>query len=255
MSLSRRLVVFVVLVSIILLPAAAQAEAGNFVAVADATLIEDFSGSRANGSADAIYVGRTQRDGNRRGLLRFDLSSLPPGAIVQSATLHLHLLRGRPDNEPLSLHRTLASWGEGASNAFGGGGTAAAPGDATWLHRFFGATQLWSNPGGDFVAAASAEELIEAPEGVTHHISAPGMAADVQAWIDQPTGNHGWLLIGGVNSAKAYASREHATAGLRPQLTVTWSLPEPVAAGDAPLPFWALTLLAGALFAAARRQS
>ena len=40
--------------------------------VADATLIEDLNGARANGAASAFYVDKTQRDGFRRALLRFD---------------------------------------------------------------------------------------------------------------------------------------------------------------------------------------
>ena len=225
-------------------------------AVSDNTLIEDFSGSRSNGSADAIYVGRTQRDGLRRGLIRFDVSTIPSTATIQSVSLKLHLFRGRPDESHLRVHRSLNSWGEGASNYFGGLGGPALTNDATWLQRFFGTSQLWSNAGGDYLAQASATEVIEAPENVTHTITGAGLVTDLQIWLAQPSNNFGWVLVADTDvSAKGYASREHSNVTLRPQLIVTWA-PAAVVDGstDVPIPIWALAMLGAALFFNANRH-
>lgn len=234
----------------------AVAETTTLTAVSDNTLIEDFSGSDSNGSADAIYVGRTQRDGLRRGLIRFDVSAIPPTATIQSVSLKLHLFRGRPDESHLRVHRSLNSWGEGASNYFGGVGGPALANDATWLHRFFGTSQLWATAGGDFLVQPSASEVIEAPENVTHTISGAGLIADVQQWLTQPSNNFGWVLVADTDvSAKGYASREHPTTALRPQLIVTWT-PATVDGGssDVPIPLWAMAMLGAALFFNANRH-
>jgi hypothetical protein len=226
------------------------AQTSTFTTVSDATLIEDATGGRASGNGDGIFVGRTQRDGYRRGLIRFDVSTIPANATIQSATLGLYLLRGRPESFLLEVHRASNNWGEGLSSSFGGVGAPAQAGDATWIHRFFGTSQLWTIPGGDFAPAVSASEIIEAPEGVYHQINGSGLATDIQVWINQPTSNFGWALTSEVSSsAKAYASREHTNPAFRPQLIVNWT-PAVVVGGstDVPIPIWALAMLGAALF-------
>jgi hypothetical protein len=241
-----------------LLSTSAIAETTSLVAISDNTLIEDFAGSRSNGSADAIYVGKTQRDGLRRGLIRFDVSAIPANANIQSATLSLHVLRGRPEEIHLSVHRSLDSWGEGTSNYFGGVGGPAQTNDATWLHRFYGTNQLWSNVGGDFISQASATEVIEAPENITHTITGAGLATDVAHWLAQTNANYGWMLIADADSsAKGFASRENSNSMLRPQLIVNWT---PAVSSnndstDAPLPIWLSAGLASLMLACVRRYS
>lgn len=224
---------------------ACYAQTSSFVAVSDVTLIEDTTGGRATGSGDAIYVGRTQRDGERRGLLRFDLSSIPTTATITSATLRVHVIRARPEEFEMDVHRTLKSWGEGASNYFGGVGGPALAGDATWKHRFYGTSDLWTNLGGDFTLSPSATQLIGSQENVTYDITSAGLAGDVLGWVQNPALNFGWTLTSATsNSAKAFASKENTNLALQPRLIVNWTLP-PVAndSGEIPLPWWAMTLL------------
>jgi hypothetical protein len=58
------------------------------------------------------------------------------------------------------------------------------------------------------------------------------MAADVQNWLDAPSSNFGWFLIGteGITGTAAeFASRQNSTFGVRPMLEVTFTtVPEPV---------------------------
>ena len=93
--------------------------------------------ARANGSNEALYVVKTQRDGIRRSLIQFDLSAIPAAVSIQAATLRIHLLRSRPDETLVNVHRVLNSWGEGPSKYFGGVWGASFNENATWLHRFF----------------------------------------------------------------------------------------------------------------------
>lgn len=232
------------------------AETTTLNAVSDNTLIEDSSGSRSNGSTDAVYVGRTQRDGLRRGLIRFNVSTIPANATIQLVSLKLHLLRSRPEESNLKVHRCLNSWGEGASNYFGGVGGQALANDATWTHRFFGTSQLWANAGGDYLAQPSASKVIEGTENFTYTITGAGLVADLQQWLAQPSNNFGWELLADADaSAKGYASREHPNTALRPQLVVTWT-PAQVNGGstDVPIPIWALGMLGAVLFFNANRH-
>jgi len=61
----------------------------------------------------------------------------------------------------IELHKLLADWGEGTSQATGeeGQGAPATPNDATWRHRFFD-TIFWTNDDGDFSATVSASQSV-----------------------------------------------------------------------------------------------
>jgi hypothetical protein len=132
---------------------------------------------------------------------------------------------------PVTLHRTLADWGEGGSVAPGqqGAGGPAAPGDATWLHTFHD-TQFWANPGGDFAAMVSSAQTV-ADDGFYTWPSTPELVADVQSWVDGPAGNFGWTLVGDESSggtAKRFDTRDHVNPALRPSLRVQFTpVPEP----------------------------
>jgi hypothetical protein len=245
----------------------AQAATTTLISVADNTLIDGAQVGYSNGAGDAIYIGVTQRDGERRGLLRFDLAAIPANATVSAARLSLTLVRSRPEGFKLGLHRALASWGEGASSAFGGIGAPAKPGDATWTQRFFAANpaQPWVAPGGDFDAAATAS--VDVPgalsEGAAVTLAGSDLVTQVQGWVNNPSTNRGWVLLGSsdtvpgaaATSAKAFASREHPAAAYRPTLVVTWTAPPPAGGDDdIPVPAWALLLLGVALAGALGRK-
>jgi len=207
----------------------ASAETVIVPCAADNTLIESATGAFSNGAGPAVFVGRTSQavGSRRRGLLQFDVAgALPPGAIVTRAELGLVLTHSNSPTIEIGLHRVLAAWGEGASAASGGGGAPAAPGDASWLHTFYDSA-FWENPGGDFLAEASATlDVNEA--GVVGWSSMPAAIADLQAWVDFPDDNHGWLLLGGEDApstAKRFVSREADDPAAPPQLLVEYEVP------------------------------
>jgi hypothetical protein len=204
-----------------------------FTAVRDNTLYEDAQGDLSNGAGQFIFAGRTSSAAGfalRRALLAFDLSDIPPGSIITDVTLSLFLSRSSPNPAAvnISLHVASKDWGEGNSDAFGeeGPGTLAQPGDATWRHTFFNTAQ-WTVPGGDFRVAASAVTAVDIVNR-TYLWTGGSLVADVQAWLDDPTKNFGWLVRGNeaVNeSAQRFNSSESSSN--RPQLTVTYTIPEP----------------------------
>jgi hypothetical protein len=207
-------------------------------ALKDTTLFEDPEGDLGNGAGPHLYAGRTNQgvgSAIRRALLSFDVAgSIPAGSTVYGATLTLRLSqRGQsaPRDDSVSLHRLLADWGEGASDSGspGGMGAPAQPGDATWLHRFYAPASPtpWATPGGDFVQLVSASVDVE---GVGTYTFGPaqGMTADVQAWLDDPSANFGWILIGSERldgTANRFDSRQHPTPSVRPRLLVDYDPP------------------------------
>ena len=196
---------------------------------ADNTLFEDSSRFRSNGAGDHLFVGNTNSGNTRRALLRFDVAgAVPAGATITAVSLQMRMSRTTGGNVTVMLHRVLADWGDGASDAGGpeGRGATAQAGDATWRHRFSDA-QLWDSLGGDFEAPSSGSTQVGGG-GSYSWPSTDGMVADVQSWIDDPGSNFGWLLKGnesGIRTAKRFDSRENGTAGNRPQLTIDFTAP------------------------------
>lgn len=200
----------------------------------DATIYSG-SPSIANGAGQYLFAGRTNSGALRRALLHFDLSSIPSDAVIVSATLSLHLTQAASGEHLVSAHRVLASWTTGSSDPTGneGTGAAAAPADATWNSRSFGSPAMdWASAGGDFASSASGFAPI-GTELVRYSISSAGLAADVQAWLADPSANHGWILLGdeAVNqSARRFGSTD-GSAEFAPTLEVEWTvIPAPAAA-------------------------
>ena len=198
----------------------------------DNTLYQSASGNISNGAGQFFFVGRTNGGSLRRGVVAFDIaSSVPAGSTITSVSLTLHMSWTGVGFRSVDLHRLLADWGEGSSNAGGGpfggggGGASATTNDATWVHRFFNTTQ-WSSNGGDFSNTVSASVSVGGAGTYTWGSTAQ-MVADVQAWLDDPSASFGWLLKGneGTRSAKRFDTKENGTPSNRPVLTVGFTPP------------------------------
>ncbi len=178
--------------------------------------------TNSNGAGD-IFVGVTSGGNKRRGLIHFDLSGIPSDAIIATATLSLFVnkIANGSGAEPVEAHKLNANWGEGASVGTGQGAAAQAN-DATWVTRFTGTPSAWATPGGDFVASISGSGAT----GVgTTSISGPGILADVQSWINNPTTNFGWALTGeeASNRTARIVTSRNGTASQQPKLIITYT--------------------------------
>jgi len=194
--------------------------------VKDNTIFEEDAGT-SNGIGTYLFAGSTNQSFVRRALLAFDLAEVPDGAVLDSVLLTLHLSRTISGMHTVAVHRVLADWGEGTSDATEneGRGAAATPGDATWSHAFF-ETDAWQSEGGDFTAAAGASMLIAGDGSYTWR--SPELQADVQAWLDGSAENFGWILLGdeqALMTAKRFDSRENPDTAVRPTLRVFFSVP------------------------------
>jgi hypothetical protein len=208
----------------------AHADVVTVISSRDNTLYESATGSLSNGSGENFFAGLTTV-GIRRGLVFFKLDAdIPAGSTVTSVALTLNVTQANGVPANFTLQRVLSNWGEGASNAGlpGGMGAAAAVNDATWLHTFFNAS-FWSSAGGDFSSIVSATTSVTGVGPFSW--SSAQMVADVQAWVNDPSQNFGWIIRDSetvVRQAARFASRENANALLRPTLTVTFTpIPEP----------------------------
>jgi hypothetical protein len=198
----------------------------SFLPSKDNTLYYDLSGQLSNGKGPYLYAGRTSTDSIRRGLIAFDLTSIPANATVTSAILTLYSNRPRPNDSPVpvSLMKASQNWGEGNSNAGdpGGIGAQAEVNDATWLHTFYD-TQFWTTPGGDFSSDITATTPIM--DNGTYNWTGPALLADVQSWVTNPSTNHGWGIFGAemdTGTAQRFNTRDNDSD--QPRLIVTYEI-------------------------------
>lgn len=195
----------------------------------DATLYESLAGNLANGAGTGVFIGVTGQPAARRALLRFDVAgSIPAGSKILGVGLRaVSTQSSSPSPLATTLHRVLADWSEGSSVAPGNGGAGVPPqvGDATWLHRSY-PSALWSTAGGDFDLTPSGA-LTLSPSGLSQNNGFnPGLIADVQSWLDNPTTNFGWLVKSdelATSTSTRLESRESPGGGV--ELLVTFLTP------------------------------
>ena len=197
----------------------------------DTFIISSAPDNNAGGNV-LLNVGRDGAGGVRRGLLRFDLGSIPAGATVTSAVLRLTVVKvpfGGPVNSNFKLYRLQAEWAGGAQA--GNSGSPAVEGEVTWNSRLHLAG-IWTVPGAgsDAEDAPSASRFVTTAPGVTYDWSGAGLVRDVQDWLIEPDSNFGWLLRSddetSPRTARAFAALENGNnfatleVGFIPRLNV-----------------------------------
>jgi len=205
-------------------------------AAVDTTLRQDQTGDNF-GAFNRMWVGNGGPDKTptaplRRGLLEFDLSAVPAGATINSATLTMQCTNFHTLAQNIRLHRALVDWGEGVKTGKGGG--AATAGEASWTNRITG-TAAWGAAGGlagtDYVAAYSAQKNVT---GTGSFIwDSAGLLADVRNWYTTPSTNYGWFLIsdqeGAAGEVVRFATSEDTgtAPSIKPLLTIDYTLASP----------------------------
>jgi len=166
----------------------------------DTYLSEHFAGPNGTGTDMVIGTqGLNATFTKNRGLLQFDFSSLPPGAVVNAVTLRLAVARvpSIPADSNFQLHRLLRPWDALQS---------------TWRLRL--GEEDWDVPGGqegtDFSATSSASVFVADAVEDTFP-STPQLVADVNAWLSNPSTNHGWL-VKTEDESVGYTARRFASA-------------------------------------------
>src|SRR5438552_7681162 len=185
-------------------------------------------GDVSNALGFHFFAGETNQGEIRRGVLAFNVAgSIPPGSTITAVSLSLNMSRTLLETARIvELHKLLADRGEGTSHAPGeeGDGAPATTNDATWRHRFFD-TIFWAMQGGDFSATVSASQVV-GPVG-QYTWSSAQMVEDVQSWLDNPSSNFGWLVLGDESTnatSKRFDTRESASP---PVLTIEYTRTAP----------------------------
>lgn len=208
-------------------------ETFTFSASQDAAIYGNAT-SNANGAGASLFAGNNGSGQTRRGLIRFDVSSLAPGSVVESARLELYVDQtANATARTISLHPILESWTEGSTDPGGlqGQGAAGSAGDVTWSSRSL-PSLAWTTPGGTFGGASASASVTGvgwyAWEATTSMNVA--MLGNIQDWIDTPGTNAGWMIVGvetGTSTVKRFVSSEGDSA-FAPKLTLTViPVPEP----------------------------
>ena len=151
-------------------------------------------------------------------LLRYDLTQLPPGAIITNCTLHLY--HNSVDSADLSegvyrLNTTDSTiWQEGT-----GLNSRAKTGETTWW--WLSGPTPWQRSGGDFNLTPTATQTINPePSWTTWNVSPDCQADSVISWIVKDD-SEATRFSHVVN----YYSRESRDQSLRPYLEVSYELP------------------------------
>ena len=147
------------------------------------------------GGYPSVCVGNQATAGStRRAYVRYDLPSMPEGAVLTRVRLTLVQERvrsqgiGAPKAATLEMRRVTSSWTEGSAATFtaacGGGG--ADVGGITWAGA----------PGNN--ASVSGSELLPTANAVSVTLDTDvgsdddELIADLQAWYADPGSNQGW---------------------------------------------------------------
>ena len=157
------------------------------------TWIDENNPSTAYAS-DAELQLQTRSGRDRRPMYKFDVSSIPATATVQSATLRLFVIT--PDNAgPVNVHSITADWNASSAN---------------WSNM---STQIDATVQATIPAAPAAGAFVDVP-----------LTTLVQAWVDGSTPAYGVTLQAtSTNVVSTYTSRDYGTGANRPQLLVTYS--------------------------------
>lgn len=144
-------------------------------------------------------------------LFYWDLNSIPPGSIIESAALALDVTNNSA-GQSYEFYELKRPWVEG---------------EASWSESAVG--QSWEVAGANGSGDRGATVLgsIVGVNGINTISLVPEAVAVVQAWVDSPSANYGFILQDYLraDNKMAISSREKSAPAVRPKLTVTYSLP------------------------------
>ena len=194
-----------------------QAAAGGtytFSPVADTYVVSIGSYQNTNyGSSSEVSVNTPNV---KKGLFRFDLSTIPAAATCTAATLTVKCASTNNSGRYFLIYEIASANGDWTETG------------ATWNSRYSGTSWVGSaglsTEGTDYVntlIAESAGTTIEANNPIAIVFNASGLAV-VKSWFGQAT-NSGIAIWYNVGASMGIYSKEASTESYRPTLTVTYS--------------------------------
>lgn len=202
----------------------------TFAASKDTTIYDT---GNANGTGEGLFAGTNGFNNVQRGLIAFDISSIPSGSTITSVTVDLHVNTQALNStsftvtlNPLTQDWNEATVGTGGETGGGGAGVTPVAGDAVWTDS---GIAPWT-AGGAFNATVSGSALVSGV-GTFNTFTGAGLISDVQSWVDNPGTNFGWVIraseAAGDSTSKRFSSRENTGngGGNVPFLTVLYDAP------------------------------
>ncbi len=176
----------------------------------DTCLLENWPDDTSNAEGRSIGIDSLNTK-NIIPLMRFNLSSIPSGAIVQNATLLLDMMTGNKVN-PINfeVHAITTNWTEA---------------EASWNSA--SSTRYWTTPGGDYDPYIFHRGTLTKTAG-WYPIDVSRL---VDFWLEGTLANHGMIMVpdNGDNTVswKYFYSSEENTVAVRPKLIVNYTLENP----------------------------
>jgi hypothetical protein len=164
---------------------------------AASTTANQASPNTNSGTSTTLTVQSATLSRNQRTFVRFDLSSIPTSARVDSATLRLTMFGAPSASRTYEVDRANAAWGE--------------------------TTLTWNN----MPTAAAATATVAS--GTTSNVNLSwDVTPDVGAFVANSAVNFGWQIKDTVESSTTtrtatFRSDEYATSSQRPTLTVIYA--------------------------------
>ncbi|MGZ5586575.1 MAG: DUF4347 domain-containing protein [Methylobacter sp.] len=191
----------------ILATATFQDGVSGYTGTTDTYLDSTLSGTNYGASGTLQIITPLLLGSTQQSLISFDLSSIPAGSIVTSASVTFTASSAIAVLPSVDMYKMLSSWSESTS---------------TWSRLGNGVST--DNSEASSTADASWGALLGLNGTAT--FSGASLASTAQSWINNPASNNGWLLTAGITSVQFYSSEE-ATIAYRPQLSITYTAPTP----------------------------
>ena len=142
-----------------------------------------------------------------RPILLFDLSSIPAGAVIDSATFGLYMTSGIGNTLTVSVHRVTATWNEA---------------QVTWNNRLTGTG--WATAGGDYAGYVIAQATVDNTAGWKSW----DVTQLVDLWYRGRFANQGLLVVppgGGADSDKTFFSSDYnVDPTRRPKIDISYRI-------------------------------
>jgi hypothetical protein len=187
-----------------------QQGVNGYAGTLDATIANVQWENSKGGAGIYCNVNTTYNDINK-GLIKFDLSSIPTNKTVTAASLTLTFWTDWNSGITLKGSYLASSWDYNSSSL-------------GWTYRTDTLTWAQAGIGGsDLVANKSFTISGLQATGDPQTLSVSLDVAQVQSWVTTPSTNQGILIEDQVNNEKVMIySAENAAASMRPTLTVTY---------------------------------
>ena len=188
---------------------AAPSVTQSFVSAADTRFVEN-AATTNYGSGTTVQIDGDDPAGSgmdKSGLIRWDLSSVPAGSKVSSASITLNITD--PSVNTYQAYALKRAWVESA---------------ATW--NLFAAASPWEIAGAKGSLDREATVVVSMTPSATGKQTFSLSSEVVQRWVDNSSTNQGIIIANETNKdGFDFNSRNNADASLRPQLTVTYASP------------------------------